>query len=48
MPEFYKVAPAPAVADLSKATIALVTTSSIVQKGNPITYNSHLLKNGQI
>ena len=35
MPEFDKVDPAPAVADLSKATIALVTTGGIVPKGNP-------------
>lgn len=35
MPEFDKVEPAPAVADLSKASIALVTTGGIVPKGNP-------------
>lgn len=35
MPEFDKVDPAPAIADLSKATIALVTTGGIVPKGNP-------------
>lgn len=35
MPEFDKVDPAPAIPDLSKATIALVTTGGIVPKGNP-------------
>ena len=35
MPVFDKVDPAPAIADLSKATIALVTTGGIVPKGNP-------------
>ena len=35
LPEFDKVDPAPAVADLSKATIALVTTGGLVPKGNP-------------
>ncbi|MBB6444139.1 glycine reductase [Bacillus benzoevorans] len=35
MPEFDKVDPAPAIANLSKATIALVTTGGIVPKGNP-------------
>lgn len=35
MPEFDKVDIAPAIADLSKATIALVTTGGIVPNGNP-------------
>lgn len=35
MPIFDKVDPAPAVKDLSKATIALVTSGGIVPKGNP-------------
>ena len=35
MPVFDKVEPAPAIKDLSKATIALVTTGGIVPKGNP-------------
>lgn len=35
MPIFDKVAPAPAVKDLSKATIAIVTSGGIVPKGNP-------------
>ena len=35
MPKFDKVDPAPAITDLSKATIALVTTGGIVPKGNP-------------
>ncbi len=35
MPEFDKVDPAPAIKDLSKATIALVTSGGIVPKGNP-------------
>lgn len=35
MPNFDRVAPNPAVKDLSKATIALVTSGGIVPKGNP-------------
>lgn len=35
MPTFDRVAPAPAVKDLSKATIAIVTSGGIVPKGNP-------------
>jgi len=35
MPSFDRVAPAPAVKDLSKATIALVTSGGTVPKGNP-------------
>lgn len=35
MPVFDKVAPAAAIKDLSKATIALVTTGGIVPHGNP-------------
>jgi len=35
MPEFDKVDPAPAIKDLSKATIALVTSGGIVPNGNP-------------
>ena len=35
MPSFDKVAPQPAVKDLSKATIALCTSGGIVPKGNP-------------
>ncbi len=35
MPVFDKVEPAPAIKDLSKATIALVTSGGIVPKGNP-------------
>lgn len=35
MPDFDRVAPNPAVKDLSKATIALVTSGGIVPKGNP-------------
>ena len=35
MPTFDKVAPNPAIKDLSKATIALCTSGGIVQKGNP-------------
>ena len=35
MPSFDKVAPNPAVKDISKATIALVTSGGIVPKGNP-------------
>lgn len=35
MPTFDRVAPNPAVKDLSKATIALVTSGGIVPKGNP-------------
>ena len=35
MPSFDRVAPNPAVKDLSKATIALVTSGGIVPKGNP-------------
>lgn len=35
MPAFDRVAPNPAVKDLSKATIALVTSGGIVVKGNP-------------
>ena len=35
MPVFDKVDPADAIKDLSKATIALVTTGGIVPKGNP-------------
>ena len=35
MPSFDKVAPNPAVKDLSKATIALCTSGGIVPKGNP-------------
>lgn len=35
MPQFDSVEPAAAIADLSKATIALVTSGGIVPKGNP-------------
>ena len=35
MPSFDRVPPNPAVKDLSKATIALVTSGGIVPKGNP-------------
>lgn len=35
MPDFDKVAPNPAVAEISKAKIALVTSGGIVPKGNP-------------
>lgn len=35
MPEFDRVEPAAAIKDLSKATIALVTTGGIVPNGNP-------------
>ena len=35
MPEFDEVDPAPAIKDLSKATIALVTSGGIVPNGNP-------------
>ena len=35
MPDFDRVTPNPAVKDLSKATIALVTSGGIVPKGNP-------------
>ena len=35
MPSFDRVAPNPAIKDLSKATIALVTSGGIVPKGNP-------------
>lgn len=34
-PKFDRVPPAPAVKDLSRATIALVTTGGLVPKGNP-------------
>ena len=35
MPDFDRVAPNPAVKDMSKAKIALVTSGGIVPKGNP-------------
>lgn len=35
MPSFDRVAPNPAVKDLTKATVALVTSGGIVPKGNP-------------
>lgn len=35
MPSFDRVAPQPAIKDMSKATIALVTSGGIVPKGNP-------------
>ena len=35
MPDFDRVAPNPAVKDITKATIALVTSGGIVPKGNP-------------
>ena len=35
MPSFDRVAPQPAIKDLSRATIALVTSGGIVPKGNP-------------
>lgn len=35
MPAFDRVAPSPAVKDITKATIALVTSGGIVPKGNP-------------
>lgn len=41
MPEFDRVPPAPAVKDLSKAVIALVTSGGIVPKGNPDKLESH-------
>ena len=35
MPDFDRVAPNPAVADISKCTVAVVTSGGIVPKGNP-------------
>lgn len=35
MPDFDRVEPRPAVKDITKATIALVTSGGIVPKGNP-------------
>ena len=35
MPDFDRVAPSPAIKDISKAKIALVTSGGIVPKGNP-------------
>lgn len=35
MPEFDRVAPAPPVADLARATLAVVTSGGIVPRGNP-------------
>lgn len=35
MPAYNKVSPAPAIKDLSKAVIALVTTGAVVPEGNP-------------
>jgi betaine reductase len=35
MPKFSKVVPSPAIKDLSKATIAVMTSGGIVPKGNP-------------
>jgi len=35
MPDFDRVPPNPAVADITKATVALVTSGGIVPKGNP-------------
>jgi len=35
MPEFDRVPPAPAVKDIRKALVALVTSGGIVPKGNP-------------
>ena len=35
MPDFDRVAPNPAVVDITKATVALVTSGGIVPKGNP-------------
>jgi len=35
MPDFDRVAPNPAVLDITKATVALVTSGGIVPKGNP-------------
>ena len=40
MPQFDKVAPAPAVADLSKATLMLVTTGGIMPLGNPGSFST--------
>jgi len=41
MPKFDRVSPAPAVKDLSKAVIALVTSGGIVPKGNPDRLEAH-------
>ena len=41
VPVFDRVTPAPAVKDLSKAVIALVTSGGIVPKGNPDRIESH-------
>jgi glycine reductase len=41
IPQFDRVAPAPPVADLSKAVIALVTEGGIVPKGNPDRIEAH-------
>ena len=35
MPKFDRVAPAPAVKDITKATVVLVSTGGVVPKGNP-------------
>ena len=35
MPSFDRVTPAPPVADVSQATVALVTSGGIVPRGNP-------------
>jgi betaine reductase len=41
LPQFDRVVPAPPVADLSKAVIALVTEGGIVPKGNPDRIEAH-------
>ena len=46
MPVFDKVEPAKAIVDLSKATIAVVTSGGIVPLGNPTKFNQHLHKSG--
>ena len=38
MPDFDRVDPAPPVADITKAKIAIVTSGGIVPKGNPDQY----------
>jgi len=41
LPQFDRVVPAPPIADLSKAVIALVTEGGIVPKGNPDRIEAH-------
>ena len=45
MPNFDRVEPNPAVKDLSRAKIALVTSGGIVPKATLIILNHHLLQN---